>query len=275
MENTPQSFTSSDYERRIDVRPGIGATGLVRQRSRLRVARLSAVQSSIIVIVRGEKCLQQGDETLIVAAGRAICLDGGSYEITNRPASDGLFESFWLAWEPGQIAAFSARTHVRANCPQTIETIEPEFHATLMAARSALMTKGIPESIVRHRMEEVLWWLHEKGIAIDGRLHPTLTARVGQLMVSDPAHGWTLAAVSDQLAMGEATLRRRLAAEGSGFSDILIDSRMSLALTLLQCTDHPVNRIALEVGYDSASRFAVRFRKRFGFAPSEVRGHSR
>lgn len=40
-------------------------------------------------------------------------------------------------------------------------------------------------------------------------------------------------------------------------------------------TVRPVDQIVSEVGYESASRFAVRFRSRFGFAPSVVRGHRR
>jgi transcriptional regulator GlxA family with amidase domain len=54
-----------------------------------------------------------------------------------------------------------------------------------------------------------------------------------------------------------------------------MDARMSLALTLLQASDLSVNNIANAVGYSSASRFAVRFRQRFGFAPSAIRGHER
>jgi transcriptional regulator GlxA family with amidase domain len=50
---------------------------------------------------------------------------------------------------------------------------------------------------------------------------------------------------------------------------------MSFAMVLLQSTQHAVNRIALQVGYESASRFAIRFRERFGFAPTAIRGHAR
>ena len=50
---------------------------------------------------------------------------------------------------------------------------------------------------------------------------------------------------------------------------------MSFAMTLLQSTDHPIAHIAAQVGYESPSRFAVRFRDRFGFAPTVVRGHRR
>ena len=50
---------------------------------------------------------------------------------------------------------------------------------------------------------------------------------------------------------------------------------MALAMTLLQSTDRPVATIAADVGYESPSRFAIRFRHRYGFAPSVVRGHKR
>ncbi|WP_051081012.1 helix-turn-helix transcriptional regulator [Asticcacaulis benevestitus] len=270
------SIRSADYERRIDMRPDIGATASVQQRSRLRFAHLSVSQPSIIVIVKGEKTLQHQAMTTAVEAGQAIVLDHGTYDIINRPAADGLYEAFWLAWDHSHITAFATRTPtIKPACPQHLLHIEPDFYAALLNARQGLMRDDIPAAIARHRMEEVLWWLCEKGIAFEARTTPSLITRLGHLLAGQPDHDWTLSEVADRLAIGQATLRRRLAADGKTFSDILIDTRMSLALTLLQCTDQPINRIALDVGYESASRFAVRFRKRFGFAPSEVRGHSR
>jgi len=70
-------------------------------------------------------------------------------------------------------------------------------------------------------------------------------------------------------------LRRRLMAEGARLSELLVDVRMSLALTLLQASSLSVSQIAMNSGYESPSRFAVRFRQRFGFAPTAVRGHQR
>lgn len=61
--------------------------------------------------------------------------------------------------------------------------------------------------------------------------------------------------------MSEATLRRRLEKEGLSFLQILIDVRMTRALALLQVTDLSIGQIALEVGYNSPSRFAARLRR--------------
>ena len=55
---------------------------------------------------------------------------------------------------------------------------------------------------------------------------------------------------------------------------LLTDVRMTRALTLLQVTPWPVAQIAGAVGYESPSRFAARFKERFGFAPSAVRAES-
>jgi len=77
------------------------------------------------------------------------------------------------------------------------------------------------------------------------------------------------------VGFGAAEDVSHLAAEGASLNDLLVDTRMSFAMKLLQSTDHPINRIALAVGYESASRFAIRFRERFGFPPTAIRGHKR
>ncbi|MOA33680.1 CFA/I fimbrial subunit D [compost metagenome] len=75
--------------------------------------------------------------------------------------------------------------------------------------------------------------------------------------------------------MSEVVLRRKLSAENSALRSLMIDVRMSRALLLLQATDWPISAIAQYVSYESSSRFAERFRKRFGFAPTAIRGHQR
>ena len=42
---------------------------------------------------------------------------------------------------------------------------------------------------------------------------------------------------------------------------------------LLQTTRRTILEIALDCGYESPSRFATRFRERYGMSPSELRGH--
>ncbi len=72
--------------------------------------------------------------------------------------------------------------------------------------------------------------------------------------------------MSSAIGVSEATLRRKLATAGTSLTDIIADVRMTRAASLLQATELPINRVALEVGYESASKFAARFRERFGLA---------
>ncbi|WP_033852456.1 helix-turn-helix transcriptional regulator, partial [Yersinia wautersii] len=81
--------------------------------------------------------------------------------------------------------------------------------------------------------------------------------------------------VAEHMTMSEVVLRRKLAAENILLRDLMIDVRMTSALRLLQGTDWPISLIANQIGYESSSRFAERFRKRFGFAPTAIRGHHR
>jgi AraC-like DNA-binding protein len=130
--------------------------------------------------------------------------------------------------------------------------------------------------VARQRVLEVMHWLLEEGIALrSSPQNPSLSAKVRALIAGRLEHAWTADRVAADLALSEATLRRRLAAEGTSLTELLVDARMAAALTLLQATTQPVSHIALSVGYESPSRFAVRFRERFGFAPTAVRGHER
>ena len=65
---------------------------------------------------------------------------------------------------------------------------------------------------------------------------------------------------------------RRLQEEATSLREVLTDIRMTHAMGLLQSSDMPVSAIAASAGFESQSRFAIRFRSRFGFPPTAVRG---
>ena len=129
---------------------------------------------------------------------------------------------------------------------------------------------------MRQQLLEVAHWLLAQGLVL--RVPPDDAKVSGQIraMLSSQLDGdWDSGTIARALAMSEATLRRRLAAEGVTLRELIADVRMASALVLLQATSRPVSEIASKVGYESPSRFAVRFRDRFGFAPTAVRGHAR
>ena len=144
-------------------------------------------------------------------------------------------------------------------------------------ARSGLAPNASrPDAVVRQQLLEVVHWLLAEGLVL--RVPPDdarISGRIRAMLSTQLDGDWSSPAIAAALAMSEATLRRRLAAEGVTLRALIADVRMASALILLQATSRPVSDIALEVGYDSPSRFAVRFRDRFGFAPTAVRGHAR
>ena len=104
-------------------------------------------------------------------------------------------------------------------------------------------------------------------------LLPTEDARqqLQALFAFDPAHDWTPAVVAQQLAMSEATLRRRLAAASTTFSALLTEARLAHGLQLVMTGRQSLLDVALASGYQSPSRFAAAFRRRFGLTPSALR----
>ena len=58
---------------------------------------------------------------------------------------------------------------------------------------------------------------------------------------------------------------------GVSILQYIIEKKMELALQLLQNTAMQVKQIAIEVGYDSPSKFSATFKKRFNKLPSDLR----
>jgi AraC-like DNA-binding protein len=101
---------------------------------------------------------------------------------------------------------------------------------------------------------------------------PTLSVRVRKLVDRDPMREWSSADIESELGISGATLRRHLAAESLSLREIISNSRLSHALTLLLTTRLPVKSIAARAGYASISTFVKRFRSRYGVEPSAIGG---
>ncbi|HZY19526.1 MAG TPA: helix-turn-helix transcriptional regulator [Ramlibacter sp.] len=260
-------------------RTGVGLHANVVQRHSLRFSRLAIDSPALILLRHGEKSLSAGtrrwkvrrDEALVVAAGQNL-------DVENRLSADGLFEARWIVWDAAllaQAAPLLSNGNALADVAILREVPRGLADAIDQAIEAIGNVPGVPERVAAHRMVELLLWLAEQGVRLSGGAAVSTTAKLRGLIAGKPNNPWTVDAAARELATSEATLRRRLAVEGTGFTAVLTDARLSLALTLLQSTDRPISEIASEVGYASASRFAIRFRNRYGFAPSVIRGHDR
>ena len=276
LDNDQVTVHTDSGSNALRMRPGIGATAGVVQHSELRFSRLAIDQPTVIVVHHGSKTLHAEGREWQVGAGDAIAIAGGAtLDVTNRLGGNGRYEARWLILD-AKLVQRAERQLPRINKSNaidgasTIRGLEPEFCAALARAFDAI-TAPLPDPIAQHRLAEVLAWLSLRGLRFPPMQAPSLATRVRRLFEPAPTERWTTALAARQLAMGEATLRRRLATEDTTVGTLLADVRMTSALLLLHSTGLPVNRIALDVGYESASRFAIRFRARFGCAPSAIR----
>ncbi len=89
------------------------------------------------------------------------------------------------------------------------------------------------------------------------------------------SHQPGMAAVAAEMGLHPRTLRRRLAAEGERFEDILDDVRLSLAQELLELTDIPTSDIADALAYAAPGILSDAFRRWSGCSPSAWRAASR
>lgn len=99
---------------------------------------------------------------------------------------------------------------------------------------------------------------------------PSLSARIRLAVSADPAREWTSAHFEAVFFLSGATLRRRLAAEGTSLRALIQEARLHSALVQLQVTHKPVKAVALDHGYRSVPSFRRNFIERFGIDPAEV-----
>lgn len=268
-------------ERTINFCPGVGSSAHVIQHTELLLSSVYIEHPLLIMVNRGYKIIRWNNQECRVQSGEIVAVSSGqTIDIVNGLSDDGLFFSHQLRCDPRLIATFAnhpASSGLRAiPSVMPVRNLAPEFINTFGNTFKAISDIGdIPPSIVRHRMLELLLWLAQRGVKFTLNESHSLTEQVRRCLAIDPHKIWSASEVAEHMAMSEVVLRRKLAAENTLLRDLMIDVRMTSALRLLQGTDWPISLIASQVGYESASRFAERFRKRFGFAPTAIRGHHR
>jgi AraC-like DNA-binding protein len=91
-----------------------------------------------------------------------------------------------------------------------------------------------------------------------------LRDRVGGCLLHAPARADAVAAM---LGLSERSLRRRLAAEGTSFGDVVAEQRSRTALHLLADPGLRLPDIADRLGYATAASFGRAFRRWYGVSP--------
>lgn len=104
----------------------------------------------------------------------------------------------------------------------------------------------------------------------DLRLDSRLVARVRNLVTTGEGVR-SLPQVAKAMHMSARTLKRRLAAQGLTYTEMVEEERMQRASLLLRYSQLPLTEVSERLGYSTASNFARTFRRWTGMSPSEYR----
>lgn len=193
--------------------------------------------------------------------------------LENRPLRDAAYLADGCYYADDLVAEVftaPARTQERAGV-QILRAADQDSRDMLARIRDTITDDRLPPLIRRHRLLEPLIWLRHHGIHLNPQQKSQPALQLRRLLETDLSHAWRISEVARHFAMSEATLRRWLALSGHGFAKILHNARLERGLGLLQTTDLPISRIALDCGFGTPSHFSESFRKRFGIPPRSIR----
>lgn len=262
----------------VVLRPGVGGAARISTDLGHHLRMVPVLQHSLVLVEEGVKEVH-GDSGVVQAkAGEVVALTAGTaLTLFNRLDPDtGRYRATVLMFDQDCVASF----HDKRGVPEGRGGASPswmllkEVPAVLHAVRHAIQAvpaAEVSDAIAHHRFEEVLLALAEQGVTWQVPVDKAVSQRIRLMIAGRPDAPWNAADVAQELAMSGATLRRRLAAEQTCFRDLLAEVRLSYGLTLLQTSRAGIAEIAMACGYDSPSRFATRFRERFGTPPSGIR----
>ncbi len=250
---------------------------------RERLAAVKLRRAALVLVLEGTKDLCTAGRRHRFPAGAAIALPAGwRGDVVNDPdAASGVYRALCLDFPPELILrAHRAHPDWAGRPLARAQRLRVRLDAVLGGAvqhfAEGLALPDLPRSMLEHRAMEVLLALVGQGV-LPLEVHAG-AERIGEavhrLVSWDPERRWTADALAAELGLSNATLRRRLAAEGTALRRVLADARMSLAETLLREEATTVREVALATGYASPSRFARRFRAERGRAPASIRSPS-
>lgn len=262
------------------VRPGLCRLARPRLLHPQTTPRFHFPESTVLLLASGE--LQLGGDpdhrfggapTLLLVPARTttdlVKLPGGP---------EGCFRSLFLELSASLLAT-AAREHpgalggTRTGCSRAARRVDldQDLVATLEHVATSVTDGTTSDDRLQHRLLDLVLALAERGHAFPPAAEASTADRVRQLVADAPAERWTTARAGRELSVSEATLRRHLAREGTGFEELVLDVRMHHAVMLLQTTGWSLSHVAQACGYLSRSRFSERFRHRFGTSPVAVR----
>ena len=219
----------------------------------------------VICQINGE-LIGQTDDVMIFPPGSMVTLE-------NRTVLNDDYRAIGICFPKQMIkTVFSnEKSNIEPVGIQIVRGCAEQSLQVLNAIQATLNDANLPEPIRQHRLLEPLIWLKYHGIRLSTDEEEKPLSKLRRLIETDLSHTWRFNEVAKHFAISESTMRRWLAKSGQSFSKILQNTRLEYGLSLLQSTDIPIAKIALNCGFKTSSHFSDSFRKRFGIKPSQIR----
>lgn len=245
-----------------------------RQRCSADFHQLHISKTCLLRIRSGSKMVRtfSGSETT-VAQGEFVYLRGGeNLTIGNIIGDTGLYFSEGLVIEDDVISEYLS---LRPNPPSAGDIrkgpMSHGFDEGFTWVVQSLQDDDLPDTFLTYRAHELLLWLHKAGAAHQIRMGDSLKNRLRALIESQLDRAWKAPDAARELGVSEATLRRNLSKDGTGFTEILKDVRVSFALMRIQTSEDSLAEIAYKSGFSSQARLSEAFKSRFDLTPGKIR----
>ncbi|WP_332853569.1 helix-turn-helix transcriptional regulator [Duganella sp. S19_KUP01_CR8] len=243
-----------------------------------RASGFRFMEATILLVKSGSLSLDTGEAqallegpSALMAVARNVCAD-----LVKLPGGDeSRFRSLLLAIAPEVLREFYKRYDQEELSPAPVAAwratpLDDDLADSLEHCIRSV-DAGVSQRVLMHRLVGLLLALADRGIVFARPASQNVGDLLTSLLSDAPGQQWTAAKAGRELAMSEATLRRRLAAQHLRFETLLLEVRMHHAMGLLQTTGWSIPLVAEACGYQAHARFSLRFRERFGCPPSHVR----
>jgi AraC-like DNA-binding protein len=222
------------------------------------------------IMLRGLKEVWLGDTMHLFEPGSVFVLPGSvRMDVVNIPAGrNASYESLLLEVPglPAGMPPMIGRARGTGGGDPFRVPLDSDLVDALVHAATSIASDAMSEAVKTLRLTEVLTLLQP--IEAARPLFATsLPDEVAWLVRSAPSETWTVERAAERLGIGASTLRRRLAAEGSSFRQILRDERLQAGQNALAAGASSL-AAAEAAGYSSRSHFARRYRENYGTSPT-------
>lgn len=245
-----------------------------RQRCSADFHQLHISKTCLLRIRSGRKTVRTfaGVETTVERGEFVYLRRGENLTIGNIIGDTGLYFSEGLVIDDSVISEFM---QLRPNPSDAREvrkgSMADGFNSAFSSVVASLDAPELSDVVLTYRVQELLLWLQLQGAAHHIHCCESLKDRLRSLFERDLERAWKAPEAAHKLGMSEATFRRTLSKEGTSFTEILRDVRLSFALMRIQTTRRSLAEIAFECGFSSQSRLSEAFKVRFDTTPGKLR----